>query len=67
LITGGNQPTGSANGPDGEVMLHIEVCGSVAPAAQIAVYFAPNTDQGLLDAITTAIHDKTNNPLTHID
>jgi kumamolisin len=59
---GRNLPTGSANGPDGEVMLDIEVCGSVAPAAQIAVYFAPNTDQGFLDAITTAIHDKTKNP-----
>jgi kumamolisin len=32
------------------------------PAAKIAVYFAPNTDAGFLDAITTAIHDTTNTP-----
>lgn len=59
---GDNQPTGSANGPDGEVDLDIEVAASVAPGAHIAVYFAPNTDAGFLDAITTAIHDTTNQP-----
>ena len=52
-----NSPTGSANGPDGEVELDIEVAGAVAPGAQLAVYFAPNTDAGFLDAVTTAIHD----------
>lgn len=57
-----NSPTGDADGPDGEVMLDIEVVGSIAPGARIAVYFAPNTDAGFLDAITTAIHDTTNNP-----
>jgi kumamolisin len=59
---GKNQPTGDPNGPDGEVMLDIEVVGAVAPAAKIAVYFAPNTDAGFLDAITTAVHDVTNKP-----
>jgi kumamolisin len=59
---GGNQPTGDPNGPDGEVMLDIEVAGAIAPAAQIAVYFAPNTDQGFHDSVTTAIHDATNKP-----
>jgi kumamolisin len=43
-------------------MLDIEVAGAIAPAAQIAVYFAPNTDQGFLDTVTTAIHDATNKP-----
>jgi kumamolisin len=57
-----NSPSGDANGPDGEVMLDIEVVGSIAPQAKIAVYFAPNTDAGFLDAITTAIHDTTNKP-----
>lgn len=52
-----NSPTGDSSGPDGEVELDIEVAGAVAPAAQIAVYFAPNTDAGFLDALTTAIHD----------
>lgn len=59
---GGNAPTGDANGPDGEVMLDIEVIGAIAPGANIAVYFAPNTDAGFLDAVTTAIHDTTNKP-----
>ncbi|HYM90906.1 MAG TPA: S53 family peptidase, partial [bacterium] len=36
--------------------------GAIAPGARIAVYFAPNTDRGFLDAITTAVHDSTNNP-----
>jgi len=54
-----NSPTGNANGPDAEVMLDIEVAGAVAPSAKIVAYFAPNTDQGFLDAITTAVHDTT--------
>ncbi|HEX4614470.1 MAG TPA: S53 family peptidase, partial [Stellaceae bacterium] len=59
---GKNHPTGSGNGPDGEVMLDIEVAGAIAPGAKIAVYFAPNTDAGFLDAIAAAIHDTTNKP-----
>ena len=59
---GQNAPTGDPNGADGEVMLDIEVAGSVAPAAHIVAYFAPNTDQGFLNAITTAIHDHVNKP-----
>ena len=58
---GKNSPT-NANSADGEVLLDIEVAGAVAPGAQIVVYFAPNTDQGFLDALSTAIHDTTNNP-----
>jgi kumamolisin len=59
---GTNQPTGDPGGDDGEVMLDIEVAGAIAPGANIAVYFAPNTDAGFLDAVTTAIHDTTNRP-----
>jgi kumamolisin len=59
---GSNAPTGVVNGPDGEVMLDIEVVGSIAPAANIVVYFGPNTDAGFLDAVTTAIHDAANRP-----
>jgi kumamolisin len=57
-----NQPTGDPNSADAEVLLDIEVSGAVAPGAAIAVYFAPNTTQGFLDAITTAVHDQTTNP-----
>ena len=59
---GTNAPTGDANGPDGEVMLDVEVVGAIAPQAKIVVYFAPNTDAGFLDAITTATHDTTHKP-----
>ena len=53
---------GDTSGPDTEVMLDIEVAGSVAPASKIVVYFAPNTDSGFLDAINQAVGDKQNNP-----
>jgi kumamolisin len=57
-----NSPTGSADGPDGEVELDIEMAGAIAPGAKIGVYFAPNTDQGFIDALTTAVHDATLQP-----
>ena len=60
--TGSNSPTGDPNGPDGEVLLDIEVAGSIASGANIVVYFGENTTQGFLNAITTAVHDSTNNP-----
>ncbi|HEX9339082.1 MAG TPA: S53 family peptidase, partial [Pseudonocardiaceae bacterium] len=48
----GNDPAGA----DGEVLLDIEVLGALAPGAHQLVYFAPNTDQGFLNAISTAVH-----------
>jgi kumamolisin len=57
-----NSPTGDPDGPDGEVVLDVEVAGGVAPDARIAVYFAPNTDQGFLNAINAAIHDTVRKP-----
>jgi kumamolisin len=51
-----NVPGQDPNGADGEVELDIEVAGSVAPGAAQVVYFAPNTDQGFIDAVTTAVH-----------
>jgi kumamolisin len=43
-------------------LLDIDVAGSAAPGAKLAVYFAPWTEQGWVDVVTTAIHDTTNNP-----
>jgi kumamolisin len=51
-----NAPSGDPNSADGEVMLDIEIIGALAPRATQLVYFAPNTDQGFLDAVSTAIH-----------
>ena len=61
-VDGGKNSPSTADGADGEVMLDIEVAAAVAPGAHIAVYFSPNTDQGFIDAITTAVHDTTNKP-----
>ncbi len=55
---GAADPTGA----DGEVQLDIEVAGSIAPAANIAVYFAPNQGAGFQDAISQAVNDTTHNP-----
>jgi kumamolisin len=57
-----NAAVGDPNSADGEVMLDIEVAGAIGPNAKIGVYFAPNSDRGFVDAITTAIHDTVNNP-----
>lgn len=51
-----NVPGGDPNGADGEVLLDIEIAGAIAPEARFIVYFAPNTDAGFLDAVSTAAH-----------
>ncbi|MEP6809097.1 MAG: S53 family peptidase [Chthoniobacterales bacterium] len=63
-VNGGhNEPDGPTKDANGEVMLDIEVAGAVAPGAQLAVYFAPNTDEGFLGALNAAIHDNVRKPL----
>ena len=52
---------GATNSPgdpndDGEVLLDIEVAGAVAQGANLAVFFAPFTEQGWVDIVTTAVH-----------
>jgi kumamolisin len=61
-VSGGSNAPGKDPGADGEVALDIQVAGGAAPGSRIAVYFAPNTDQGFVDAITAAVHDQTNAP-----
>jgi len=61
-VDGGTNSPSNPSGPDGEVALDIEVAGAVAPGVKIVVYFAPNTDQGFLDAVSAAVHDATNRP-----
>jgi kumamolisin len=57
-----NSPVGSPSSADGEVLLDIDVIGTAAPGARMAVYFAHNTTAGFLKAITQAAHDKVRNP-----
>ena len=61
-VDGGKNAPSTPDGADGEVMLDIEVAAAVAPGSKIAVYFAPNTDQGFIDAVSTAVHDSANTP-----
>ncbi|RMI27789.1 peptidase S53 [Nocardia stercoris] len=51
-----NAPSGDPGSADGEVLLDIEVAGALAPGAGQMVYFAPNSDRGFVDAVSTAVH-----------
>lgn len=51
-----NVPGKDPNGADGEVLMDIEVLGALAPKASVVVYFGPNTDQGFVDTLSTAVH-----------
>jgi kumamolisin len=42
---------------DEEVMMDVEVAGTIAPKAKLVVYFAPSTDAGFVNAIRKAVHD----------
>lgn len=57
---------GAVNSPgsraDSTVTLSIEIIAAAAPGADIALYFAPNTDQGFVNAIRAAASDTVNNP-----
>ena len=57
-----NNPSGDPSSADGEVTLDIEIAGAIAPKAKIAVYFAPNSDAGFIDAVSHALHDSANKP-----
>ena len=61
-VDGASNTPSTPDSADGEVALDIEVAGAIAPGSKIVVYFAPNTDKGFLDAISTAIHDTINKP-----
>jgi kumamolisin len=55
-------PTGDSSGADGEVQLDIEVAGSVAPGANIIVYFGSNAGEGFFNTLSTAVHDNQHSP-----
>jgi kumamolisin len=61
-VDGGANVPGKDPGADGEVALDIEVAGALAPGAQIAVYFAPNTTAGFIDAVNAALSDEVRKP-----
>jgi len=61
-VDGGRNRPGQNEEIDEEVMLDIEVAGALAPGARIAVYFAPNTIRGYLNAVKDAVLDKERKP-----
>jgi kumamolisin len=61
-VDGGTNAPGVDPNADGEVALDIEVAAGVAPRASIAVYFAPNSDRGFIDALSAAVHDSQREP-----
>jgi kumamolisin len=61
-VDGVSNSPGADSDADGEVALDIEMAGGIAPGARIVVYFAPFTEQGWVDALTTAMHDTVNKP-----
>jgi kumamolisin len=56
-VDGARNRPGVDHEADNEVLGDIEVIGAVAPGAELLVYFAPLTDRGFVDALSTAIFD----------
>lgn len=52
----------SGNKADQELALDLQVLATVVPAARIVVYFAPNQQQGLVEAVRQAVRDDVNRP-----
>lgn len=48
-----------------EVVLDVEIIGAICPNSNIYVYFAPNSEQGVIDAFTSAVNN-TQTPFTTI-
>ncbi len=45
-----------------ETTMDVELAGALAPAAHLVVYFASPTEQGIVHALSQAIHDHRNRP-----
>src|SRR6266702_3782478 len=66
-VDGGSNLAGQdPQGADGEVLLDIQVAGAAAPGARQVVYFAPNSDRGFVDAVSTAVHASPTPPAVSI-
>jgi kumamolisin len=52
-VDGATNSPGIDGNADAEVALDVDVAGSVAPGAALAVYFAPWTEQGWVDVLST--------------
>ncbi|GGF01221.1 kumamolisin [Aliidongia dinghuensis] len=61
-IDGATNAPGHSTAADEEVALDLQVAGGVAPGARLAVYFAPASFAGFVDAVSAAIHDPAHAP-----
>jgi kumamolisin len=61
-IDGAGNTPGQSVAADQEVALDLQVAGGIAPGARLAVYFAPASYMGFVDAVGAAIHDTVNRP-----
>lgn len=61
-VYGGLNKPGVDEIGDAEATIDIEIAGAIAPGAKIAVYFAPDTDAGFLEAVTAALYDDVRKP-----
>lgn len=57
LVDGADGQPGVDGAADAEIALGIQVAGAAVPGATIAVYIAPNTTRGFVDAVARAVHD----------
>lgn len=51
-----NEPGKGAAEADREVVLDLQIAGSLATGVQLVNYFSPNTDKGIIDALHAAVH-----------
>jgi kumamolisin len=58
-IDGGANSPGQSKAADEEVALDLQVAGGAAPGARLAIYFAPASFTGFVDAVSAAVHDTT--------
>lgn len=61
-IAGRSNRPGIHSDIDAEVAVDMQVAGGAAPGAKLAVYWAPLTALGFIDAVHSAIHDDENRP-----
>ncbi|MEA5125085.1 S53 family peptidase [Xanthomonas floridensis] len=63
LLPGAGNTLGTGNETaDIEAQMDIQIAGAIAPGAKLVMYFAPNTDNGFLEAINAAVHDHVHSP-----
>ena len=65
-IDGASNNPGWSSPKDREVLMDICLAAAVAPGATIAVYFAPQTQKGWVDAIQRAVHPGPGDPVPSV-